>query len=134
MPTLTLRLSPPLEDTQGLQALASVLTEITCRTLGKRHEVAAVVIETVRTENWFVGAAPPQRPTAMLELTITAGTNTVPQKSCFLREAFDAIERALAPGRGLEPASYVRVHELPGTDWGYAGLTQEQRRRERAAV
>ncbi len=28
----------------------------------------------------------------------------------------------------LAPASYVIVREVPATDWGYAGLTQQARR------
>jgi 4-oxalocrotonate tautomerase len=131
MPTLTLKFTPPLDDTRRLQARGATLTEITHRTLGKRRDVTALVIEAVPMERWTIGGQPPQRPTVMLELTITAGTNTAPQKARFVHEAFDAMQDALSPARGLEPASYVRVHELPATDWGYGGLTQAERRRER---
>jgi 4-oxalocrotonate tautomerase len=93
-----------------------------------------VMIEELPAARWYVGAAPTQRPTAWLEISITAGTNTVAQKSAFIAAAFGALQDLPGSGQGLsdvpalEPASYVIVREVPATDWGYGGQTQAARR------
>lgn len=129
MPALTVRLAPlPSEPVQ--RRLAEALTSITADTLGKREAVTAVLFEAVPAAQWWVGGRRVQRPTALLEIRITAGTNTAQQKARFIEAADAALQRHLAPHGALEEASYVVVHELPGTDWGYEGLTQHQRRLE----
>ena len=126
MPTLTLKIAAP-HDPERDQALATALTAITASTLGKRAEVTAVLIEDLPATRWFIGARPAVRPTALLEINVTAGTNTVAQKAAFVEVAFAELARQLAPGSALEEASYVIVRELPASDWGYAGRTQQAR-------
>ena len=135
MPTLTLKLAAP-QDRERDQALATALTRITADTLGKRAEVTAVLIEELPVARWFIGAQPVQRPTALLEISITAGTNTAAQKAAFIEAAFAELQARLAPGASLEDASYVIVRELAATDWGYGGTTQKARQasREHAAL
>ena len=133
MPTLQLKISPP-RDAATCDRLARQLTDITAATLGKRADVTAVMIEELPAGRWYVGAAPVQCPTAWLEISITAGTNTVAQKSAFIEAAFGALEDLLESAQGptgsagLEPASYIIVREVPATDWGYGGQTQAARR------
>ena len=66
---------------------------------------------------------------------MTAGTNSTEQKAAFIAAAFAELQQQLAPDGQLEAASYVIVHELPATDWGYGGQTQRARQvvRERVA-
>lgn len=130
MPTLKLKLAP-LHNPDTYLALAESLTDITVRTLGKRREVTAVVIDDLPAACWYIGGRPLQRPTALLEIEITAGTNTPAQKEAFIAQAHAALRQGLAPDEGLEEASYVIVHELPAGDWGYDGLTQLARRLDR---
>jgi 4-oxalocrotonate tautomerase len=133
MPTLQLKISPP-RDAATCDQLARQLTDITAATLGKRADLTAVMIEALPAAHWYVGAAPVQRATAWLEISITAGTNTAAQKSAFIEAAFGALEalagsgQGLSDASGLEPASYVIVREVPATDWGYGGRTQAARR------
>lgn len=127
MPTLTLRTAPP-QDAPRQRALAEALTRITAETLGKRPEVTAVVIDGVPPGQWFIGARAPQQATAWLEICITSGTNSAEQKAAFIDAAFQELQRQLAPSGPLEAASYVIVHELPASDWGYGGRTQQARR------
>ena len=127
MPTLMLR-TAPAQDAPRQRALAEALTRITAETLGKRPEVTAVMIDGLPPGQWFIGAQPVQRPTAWLEICITAGTNTEMQKAAFIEAAFAELQHQLAPGASLEAASYVIVHELPASDWGYGGRTQQARR------
>lgn len=133
MPTLQLKISPPLNPAL-YQELTSELTAITTDILGKRPEVTVVIIEELPAALWHVGAHAVQRPTAWLEISITAGTNTASQKASFIEAAFAALQRLLGEGQPLEPASYIIVRELPATDWGYGGQTQRARQLARAAV
>jgi 4-oxalocrotonate tautomerase len=127
MPTLSLKVTPvPSEDVQ--RSLASALTAITAETLGKSAEVTAVMLEPMPSARWWIGARAPELPTALLEISITAGTNTAEQKAHFIEAAHATLQRHLAPGGMLEEASYIVVREWPATDWGYAGRTQQSRR------
>ena len=130
MPTLHLHLTPLQTPAQNAQ-LAQSLTAITARVLGKRPEVTAVLIHTQAAAQWFIGGAVPTQPTALLQIDITAGTNTADQQSAFIAAAWAELERQLGAGQPLAPASYVIVRELPATDWGYGGLTQAARQQAR---
>jgi 4-oxalocrotonate tautomerase len=127
MPTLQLQVSP-LQNPSRYRALASALTRITADTLGKRPEVTAVVIDDIPAARWHIGGTDVQGPTALLEISITQGTNTAQEKAVFIAAAFAELQDQLGAGQPLEPASYVIVREVPGTDWGYGGQTQAARR------
>ena len=133
MPTLLLKLAAP-PSTARSQSLAHALTALTAGILGKRPEVTAVVIEVLPTGRWFVGGQAIERPTALLEISITAGTNTTEQKAAFIEAAHAELQRQLADDGAFEEASYVTVRELPATDWGYAGRSQRARQQEREAA
>ncbi len=127
MPTLNLKLAP-LQNPGRYRQLAQALTALTAELLGKRHEVTAVMIEDMPAARWYVDGAEVQRPTAFLEISITAGTNTADEKAAFIAAAYAELERQLGAGGALEEASYVIVRELPASDWGYGGATQQLRR------
>jgi 4-oxalocrotonate tautomerase len=126
MPTLTLKVSPP-QPADRHHALAAALTRITAETLGKRAEVTAVMIEDVAAQRWHIGGRALQQPSAFLAIDITAGTNSAEQKASFIATAHAELQRQLGGDAGLAPASYVIVHELPASDWGYGGVTQRER-------
>lgn len=128
MPTLILKVAPPQSPARERQ-LAQALTRLTAQLLGKRREVTAVLIESLPAARWYVGGDEVQRPTALLEISITAGTNTADEKAAFVSTAFAELQRQLGEGGALEEASYVVVRELPATDWGYGGRTQQARKR-----
>ena len=131
MPTLQLKVSP-LQNPARYRALASALTRITADILGKRAEVTAVVIDDMPPARWHIGGSDVQRPTALLEISITAGTNTAAEKSAFIAAAFAELQAQVGLGQPLEAASYVIVREVPATDWGYGGQTQAARHQARA--
>lgn len=140
MPTLILKMAAAPEP-QRDASIAQALTTLTAEVLGKRPEVTAVIIEAVPIPRWYIGAHPVQHPTAWLEISITAGTNSAAQKALFIEGAHALLKRRLSQasdGRepAYEPASYVIVRELPESDWGYGGQTQQARRlaRERVAA
>lgn len=127
MPTLRLKISPP-QTPERFRSLGAALTAITASVLGKRADVTAVMIDALPASQWFVGGVSAVRATALLEIGITAGTNTADEKARFIEAAFDELQRQLAPGQTLQEASYVVVRELPASDWGYGGRTQRARR------
>ncbi|MFZ5549528.1 MAG: tautomerase family protein [Pseudomonadota bacterium] len=131
MPILTLK-TAPLIDTAARAPLAQALTDITHRTLGKRRDLTAVVIEDLPAAGWAVGGQPATLPTVFLEISITAGTNSAEEKAAFMAAAWGELQRQL--GDRLMPASYIVVRELPATDWGWGGRTQAARLADRAAV
>lgn len=126
MPVLNLRIAP-LQNPQRYQALARALTRITAEVLDKPADVTVVTIDDLPAARWYVGGHDVERPTAQLDIRITAGTNTPAQKQEFIRQAFLELQRQLGYGHPLEAASYVLVHELPASDWGYEGMTQQER-------
>ena len=127
MPTLNLKVSPP-QNPGRYRQLAQALTALTAELLGKRREVTAVMIEDLPAARWYVDANEVQRPSAFLEISITAGTNTADEMALFMESAFAELQRQLGNGGPLEEASYVVVRELPATDWGYGGQTQQARK------
>ena len=133
MPTLSLKVAP-LQNPERYQRLAQELTSLTERLLGNRREVTAVMIEDLPAARWHVDGKDVYRPTALLEISITAGTNTAEEKAAFIQAAFAELQRQLGCGGPLEEASYVVVRELPATDWGYGGQTQKARQAARLAV
>ncbi len=126
MPILTLKMAP-LQSPALYAALSQALTALTVQTLAKRGELTAVVIDDLPAAHWTIGGHVVKRPTAWLEITVSAGTNSPEQKATFIEQAFAVLQRLLAPDEGLEPTSYVAVRELPGSDWGYGGRTQQAR-------
>jgi 4-oxalocrotonate tautomerase len=133
MPTLLLKVSP-LQNPSRYRQLASALTHLSTLHLGKREEVTAVLIDDLPAARWHIGGTDVQGPTALLEISVTAGTNTEAEKATFIAAAFAELERQLGDGKPLENASYVIVRELPASDWGYGGQTQAQRRVASAAA
>ena len=129
MPTLNLKVTPPIDAAQA-QSLAAALTTLTADVLGKRREVTAVTIESLPASHWFVAGQPAARATAQLQIH----TNTTEQKARFVAAAFALLQSELAPDGALEPASYVQVLALAAPDWGYGGRTQAARQAERAAA
>lgn len=133
MPTLQLKLFPPVRA-EIQAALAQELTTLAAERLGKREAVTALMVEPLAAPHWFIGGQPAPGPTAWLEISITAGTNTAAQKAAFIEGANAALRRHLAPVGTLEEASYVIVRELPAADWGYGGRTQAARRLDQAVL
>jgi 4-oxalocrotonate tautomerase len=132
MPTLQLKVSP-LQNPATYRALASALTRLTAQLLGKRPEVTAVMIDDLPAARWHIGGSDVAGPTAFLEISITAGTNTAQEKATFIAAAFAELQRQLGQDQALAPASYVIVRELPATDWGYGGQTQAARKAAKAS-
>lgn len=123
MPMITLQLSRPL-DAETRLAVTRAVTDLTAEVLGKKRELTALAMGHV--EHWSVGAeAVGGALTAFhLDVRITAGTNTKPEKANYVSAVWQALDELIGP---LHPASYIVVSDLAAYSWGYAGETQEVR-------
>jgi len=127
MPILTLTLSANAQ-LKDEKALALDLLNLSAQVLHKRAEVTSVVFQRVALGAWWVGDDPPSSVLAQLDIRITQGTNSEVEKTAFMAQAFALLPTHLAQGQQLHATSYISVQELPATDWGYGGVTQQQRR------
>ncbi len=101
---------------------------MTAQHLGKRLDVTAVEIEELLAGRWRIGGQIPDAATFYLDISITAGTNTEAEKAQFIASVFAEMQRQIGGGKPLAEASYIAVREVPATDWGYGGQTQQARR------
>jgi len=127
MPILTLKLSAETQ-LKDANALAQDLAALSTQVLHKRSDVTSVVFERVPVNDWWVGGDTSAQVLMQLDIRITQGTNTEAEKAAFIAQAFALFSQHLVQGQGLHATSYISVQELPATDWGYGGLTQQQRR------
>ena len=106
------------------------VTGLINRVLGKAVPVTAVLISSLPAQQWSVGGdAITHHRSVLMEIYITSGTNSEDEKRQMISEAYSLLEASLG---ALVEASYVVIHELAPTDWGYAGVTQDERRRIKA--
>ena len=127
MPILTLKLSAHAQIKYA-QALSLALTQLSAQVLHKRADVTSVVFERVAANDWWIGGQTHQHILVQLDIRITQGTNTEAEKEAFISQAFALLPEHLAAGQAMHATCYISVQELPATDWGYGGLTQQQRR------
>lgn len=127
MPYMQIYLAPDTLTEARKARLAADATRLLADILGKRPEVTVVRIVATPAELWFVAGGPlPQLGrAAFAEVKITQGSNTEAEKARFLAE----FQRLLVDIAGAMSApTYTVIHEVPGTDWGYDGISQAGRR------
>lgn len=127
MPILTLKLSANAKI-KNATTLAQELTALSTQVLHKREAVTSVVFERMASGDWWVGGANSAQVFFQLDIRITQGTNSEVEKATFISKAFALLSAHLMSGLHMHPTSYISVQELPATDWGYGGLTQQERR------
>ncbi|MBU8537871.1 tautomerase family protein [Falsiroseomonas tokyonensis] len=99
-------------------------TRLMAEVLGKKAVLTAVAIEQLPPGAWSVNGAPVAL-AAHLEATVTAGTNSAPQKAAFVAAGQALLRRVLGPA--LAEVTYVVLREVPAESWGWNGLTQAAR-------
>lgn len=128
MPLVRIHVAGSTPSPAQVAALQQRATALMAGVLGKRADLTVVAVEHHGAASWSVGGAAPAgggRPLAQLDALVTAGTNSEAEKSAFIRAAHALLAEVLGP---LASPVYVALRELPGTDWGYDGLTQAARR------
>ncbi len=126
MPIITIKLSAHRSPELSRQVAATVL-ELTSRILGKNPQVTAIAIDYVDPQDWIVGGrtlAEQGKSSFFLDIKVVDETNTKAQKAQYVQEVFDAFGRLLGE---LHAESYVHVHDVRPTAYGYGGRTQEWR-------
>ena len=107
--------------------IAHQITGLTRAHLQKDPAVTAVAITFVAPENWYVGGqslASQNANSFWLDIKVTAGTNTKAQMAAYLEAVFTEMSKLL---NSVHEDSYIIVHEVPASAWGFSGKTQEFR-------
>lgn len=126
MPILTVKISAPATP-QLTQAIAEMLLAHSERILHKVRQVTAIVIEHLPPEQWFVGGqslATQGLNSFYCDIRITDETNSKQEKAQFIAETYAGFATLLGP---VHEESYIHVHDVRATAYGYGGKTQEYR-------
>ncbi|MES9863011.1 MAG: tautomerase family protein [Candidatus Thiodiazotropha sp. LLP2] len=110
--------------------LADAITDAMASVVGKRREVTAVRIIGSDALIWTIDAKMNNKTTAYLDVKITEGTNSSDEKASLITLLHQILSKTFGE---LEEASYIVIHELPAENWGFAGLTQANRAKQRGA-
>ena len=126
MPILDVKVSAK-RSPEMTKAISELLLDLTTRVLGKKREVTSIAINYIDPEDWIVGGrslAEQGKTSVYFDIKITDETNTKDEKAQYIREAFEAFAQLLG---NLHEESYIYVHDVRATAYGYGGKTQEQR-------
>lgn len=126
MPIITIKLSER-RSPELSRRVADTVLELTSRILGKNPQVTSIAIDYVDPQDWIVGGktlAEQGKSSFYLDIKVVDETNTKAQKAQYVREVFDAFAGLLGE---LHTESYVYVHDVRPTAYGYGGRTQEYR-------
>lgn len=128
MPIIQVKYSTPKEKTAGLvNEIAAAASRLSAQHLRKDPAVTAVTVEPVPGTNWFAGGvslAEQQKASFFLDIKIVDGTNTKDEKAAFIAAVFKTMGELLG---SLHSESYVYVHDVAASAYGFGGLTQEKR-------
>ena len=131
MPFINIQLSHELPEKLQNQ-LAEGITQIMKSTLGKKAELTATTITTTNTHQWFINSerlADINENSAQVIARISENTNTEEEKARAIEQLYNLFDTLCGP---ISKTSYIMIDEVPMTDWGYGGRTQEHRRIKRA--
>lgn len=126
MPYLNVRLATE-ESKETIEKLVSLLMDTTSNILGKKKKVISIDVTFASPQHWFVGGSSMKKQdqvTFYLDIKITEGTNTKEEKSRFIQEVFEGVDRLFGP---ITPASYIVIDDVRADSWGFQGKTQEFR-------
>jgi 4-oxalocrotonate tautomerase len=124
MPFIRITVSGPTLASNQVSRLQMEMTELMAAVLGKRADLASVLVEQAAGAGWAIGGTP-VKIAVHVDATITAGTNSAEEKARFIEKTMRLLKSVL--GSELHPATYVVVTEVPANAWGYDGRTQQSR-------
>jgi 4-oxalocrotonate tautomerase len=132
MPILNVKVGAPRSDELTRQ-IAGTLAEATKRVLGKNPELMAITVSYVDPRDWIIAGrslAEQGKSSFFLDIKVVDETNTKAEKAHYIKEVFDAVARLLPT---LHEETYIHVHDVRPTAYGYGGRTQEFRYHNRPA-
>jgi 4-oxalocrotonate tautomerase len=107
--------------------IARQVSELTKTHLRKDPTITAVAVDYVDPQHWFAGGrslAEHGTNTFWLDIKVVDGTNTKQEMAAYL----EAIHAFMADTLGgIHSESYILVHEVPASAYGFGGRTQEYR-------
>lgn len=127
MPIIQIKYSTPSQKPGQTKEIAAAASRLAAQHLRKNPDVTAVTVETVAGESWFAGGvslAEQRKASFFLDIKIVDGTNTKDEKAAFIAAVFATMGELLGD---LHHESYVYVHDVSATAYGFGGLTQERR-------
>ncbi|HEV7815480.1 MAG TPA: tautomerase family protein [Janthinobacterium sp.] len=128
MPFINVKIVGPQLEASQTAAIQQGMTSLMADILNKQAELTAVLLEQVASTAWAIGGQMVAR-AAHVDATVSEGSNTPEQKVRFIAAANDLLRQVL--GSDLSAVTYVVIHDVPKDSWGYDGLTQEQRAKQR---
>ncbi|HEX6734953.1 MAG TPA: tautomerase family protein [Azonexus sp.] len=128
MPLIQITVAGPTLPPDAIRSLQHETTRLMHEVLHKEAALTVVAVSQLPATAASAGGEPVEA--VWLQAQITAGTNTLGEKAAFIAAA----EAMLVATLGAPAApTYVVLHEVPATDWGYDGLSQAARRQAHAA-
>ena len=123
MPFISIQAAGPALSPAERTTLQQETTRLMNEVMGKNRALTAVRVEEGPAENWSVGGKAQAR-AGHMDIKVTAGTNSEAEKAAMVEAGHRLLVEVLG---ALPEASYVVIHELQATSWGYAGRTQADR-------
>lgn len=127
MPIIQVKYSTPSQTPDLVKQIAAAASRLSAQHLRKNPDVTAVTVEAVDPEHWFAGGvslAEQRKASFFLDIRIVDGTNTKDEKAAFIAAVFATMDELLGD---LHHESYVHVHDVAASAYGFGGLTQERR-------
>ncbi len=107
--------------------LAADINALTKTHLRKDPTITAVAVSYIDPQHWFAGGtslAAQGKNTFWLDIKVVDGANTKAEMADYLEHVFASMSDTLG---SLHTESYMLVHEVPASAYGYGGKTQEFR-------
>ncbi len=134
MPFINISVSgATLSDTQK-QHLFNETTRLMSEVMKKNPDLTSVRIDQFPADSWAVGrkSMVVRGETAVhMDIKVTDGTNTDEEKAEMIKQAMSMLKDIV----GSTPeASYIVIHDLDASAWGYDGHTQHERAQRKKAA
>lgn len=127
MPYINIRTSGAPLTSKQINQLVTGTTEHMTNIMGKKGELTSVRIEPADSQYWGIGGvlvAESEARAAHMDIKVTTGTNSDAELAAMVEAGYTLLIDVLG---ALPEATYVVIHDLPGSNWGYAGKTQAAR-------
>lgn len=109
------------------ERIATTVNDLTKTHLRKDPTITAVSVSYIDPRHWFTGGvslAAQGKASFWLDIKVVDGTNTKAEMAAYLDAVFGRLPAILGD---THSESYVLVHEVPASAYGYGGKTQEYR-------
>lgn len=127
MPFLNVFISGDHTSADDIQRVTAVLAAATKDILGKDPSVTSIAVQTVAPTAWTIAGhslASQNKRAYWVDIKITAATNTKSELARYVAAVHAAMVKELGD---VHEESYVLVHEVHASAYGYGGKTQEHR-------